>query len=981
MTELYQIHGFGCLNLEVYCPINLAKKTIVTIREKFEFPSVLVSCSCCGVTVHKDFFANLYSNNCRWAYKGMLLPEEPDGLETQWQEKGRSQGIAPFLNESFKKWKSLTIVAALQLPDDMPVLECFHCKTKDEPAYRFFKGKIFCEPCTVNILDKLKARAESQTLSQSGKTFLLSNSGNNTSPSPQRSSHMVSLNSNPSSPRSDLSPRPGANLDWLGTLSFLFQRKNVDPNVIESFVQMLAKRDQGIVCFLSNNQPLLLHIFDKLDVNQTDRVTIKAILTLLAEKTGTRSVKRMERTVYLKIFEAKFHDSGEGVTRDTTCVVIANNNEQIAKTPTIYQSEKPLFLEEFEFTDFQCSQMINSLTILVKEKQKQKSKVNVMSKATIMMSDIEATSSASSKGIDQWHKLYLTTEMDNLSNLLLGLKWIVESDVVQLQPVGLDVPTLIGKGHYFLRLNYENTTWSSNLTPKNKPNQKGKILWPPTEKVNFPTVRAANVRITVYKVLKPANVDMEKMHNTLYIETNSASILIGSVDITPTMLMENKDQEKWLNLKMRDRLERESGYSPRGTLDNKRQKGKDDSMISPRNDGLQSNSRIPRPLTLGRDAVISLDSRKTDSNDKRSQKGYDPSVPHVVGEIRLLIEDRVQYILPDKEYDDMFGLLIDDDLELTKRLALVSHGQEKQVAEALVRAFDLRGSSIYYINSIMDEEIESTEDQKVIFRANSVACKSVDMYMRLIGTSYLHYCLKDIINQIRDDSKKKTKQLSCELDPTRIDEKDEKKKAKVRERNYATLVNYCEAILNAVKLSFRYCPTNFRTIFTHVQAKIKSKWPNGDLPCHYTAPSALIWLRFFCAAILTPKAYGMIDETPSPTFARNLTLIGKTLQNLANLVEFGHKEEYMIIVNAWISNKKQDMKEFITRLCSLPDGREQIDDGTMNTLADPFALGREMSRVHHHLQEALPRMQAKHGADDPLMLKLKALLAHFESIV
>jgi hypothetical protein len=69
---------------------------------------------------------------------------------------------------------------------------------------------------------------------------------------------------------------------------------------------------------------------------------------------------------------------------------------------------------------------------------------------------------------------------------------------------------------------------------------------------------------------------------------------------------------------------------------------------------MQSNSRIPRPLTLGRDAAISFKAQdekgKTDSNDKRSKgpERLDPSVPHVVGEIRLLVEDRVQYILPDK---------------------------------------------------------------------------------------------------------------------------------------------------------------------------------------------------------------------------------------------------------------------------------------------------------------------------------------------
>jgi hypothetical protein len=57
----------------------------------------------------------LFSSGSRWAYKGVMLSDE-DGLETQWQEKGRSVGIAPFLNESLKRWKTLTIVAACMPP-------------------------------------------------------------------------------------------------------------------------------------------------------------------------------------------------------------------------------------------------------------------------------------------------------------------------------------------------------------------------------------------------------------------------------------------------------------------------------------------------------------------------------------------------------------------------------------------------------------------------------------------------------------------------------------------------------------------------------------------------------------------------------------------------------------------------------------------------------------------------------------------------
>jgi hypothetical protein len=57
------------------------------------------------------------------------------------------------------------------LPDDVPVLECFHCKAKEDANYRFFKGRTFCEACTTSILDKLKSRHESQ----SSKAFILTN--------------------------------------------------------------------------------------------------------------------------------------------------------------------------------------------------------------------------------------------------------------------------------------------------------------------------------------------------------------------------------------------------------------------------------------------------------------------------------------------------------------------------------------------------------------------------------------------------------------------------------------------------------------------------------------------------------------------------------------------------------------------------------------------------------------------------------------
>jgi hypothetical protein len=50
-----------------------------------------------------------------WAYKGFLFREDNSELETQWQEKGKSYGILPFLCEALPRWKSLTIVWSCML--------------------------------------------------------------------------------------------------------------------------------------------------------------------------------------------------------------------------------------------------------------------------------------------------------------------------------------------------------------------------------------------------------------------------------------------------------------------------------------------------------------------------------------------------------------------------------------------------------------------------------------------------------------------------------------------------------------------------------------------------------------------------------------------------------------------------------------------------------------------------------------------------
>lgn len=100
-----------------------------------------------------------------------------------------------------------------------------------------------------------------------------------------------------------------------------------------------------------------------------------------------------------------------------------------------------------------------------------------------------------------------------------------------------------------------------------------------------------------------------------------------------------------------------------------------------------------------------------------------------------------------------------DEMDVTKKLSAVVVNKERPVAEALVKAFEMRGSAPHYVKTITQNEVDSTSDPNIIFRGNTVGTKSVDMYMRLIGIPYLHYILRGTVQEIFDNGAKK----SCEV--------------------------------------------------------------------------------------------------------------------------------------------------------------------------------------------------------------------------
>lgn len=327
------------------------------------------------------------------------------------------------------------------------------------------------------------------------------------------------------------------------------------------------------------------------------------------------------------------------------------------------------------------------------------------------------------------------------------------------------------------------------------------------------------------------------------------------------------------------------------------------------------------------------------------KEGIDSWVPLVsndgkyCGSLLLRIEYIVLTILPDEHYEDLFHMLMKDNMSITKKLSTLPMQNTSCIADSLLRAFDSRKLSVHFIKELIVLEIQNTSNAEILFRSNSVATKALDLFMKLAGSEYLKKVLKPIIIEIYQGKK------SCEIDPSKC-------KYTLIGGNYKNLTNYVECILQSILISLNYCPSSFRDIFKHIREHVRKKFPK-DKNVKYIGPNGFIFLRFFCPAILNPMLFGIMNDFPSKKVNRDLTLIAKTLQNIANMSVFTTGKEFcMRVLNDFVREKIPIMKKYINRLCSpllepideLPNKRNII-------------FGREMSIIHNRLSGLLPSIK------------------------
>ncbi|XP_030853627.1 ras GTPase-activating protein nGAP isoform X2 [Strongylocentrotus purpuratus] len=319
---------------------------------------------------------------------------------------------------------------------------------------------------------------------------------------------------------------------------------------------------------------------------------------------------------------------------------------------------------------------------------------------------------------------------------------------------------------------------------------------------------------------------------------------------------------------------------------------------------------------------------------------YRVTGPNFRGEIpSLRIKARYQNIsiLPINQYSELAQYLKEHSVTLCQRLERdINVKAKEEVATSLMKILHCLGSAKEFMTEMVMNETEGIKDESLVFRANTMATKSMEAYMKLIGGKYLQDTLGDFVQYLYMTNE------DCEVDPTKV-------LTGTVVQHQESLMVMCEMACCKILNSSAAFPSDLRAIFHQLRERFTERI-NGDEVCSKLI-SGCIFLRFLCPAIMSPSLFELIQEYPNEKTSRCLTLIAKTVQALANFTKFGTKENYMKFMNEFLEREWGNMKVFLQEISSATDKSHAVK------FSGYIDLGRELALTHSLLSEALENIK------------------------
>ncbi|KAJ1342857.1 hypothetical protein BSLG_002516 [Batrachochytrium salamandrivorans] len=131
-----------------------------------------------------------------------------------------------------------------------------------------------------------------------------------------------------------------------------------------------------------------------------------------------------------------------------------------------------------------------------------------------------------------------------------------------------------------------------------------------------------------------------------------------------------------------------------------------------------------------------------------------------LGSIRIACTLVNEQILPSATYEKFLELLTEPSFIAVKTLGRIITQERDEFARSFLNLMRSLNRDREGICMLIYDEISMTEDPNIIFRGNTMATKSFDQYMKIVGADFLQITLTPLIKSVYDSGE------SCETDPT-----------------------------------------------------------------------------------------------------------------------------------------------------------------------------------------------------------------------
>ena len=296
------------------------------------------------------------------------------------------------------------------------------------------------------------------------------------------------------------------------------------------------------------------------------------------------------------------------------------------------------------------------------------------------------------------------------------------------------------------------------------------------------------------------------------------------------------------------------------------------------------------------------------------------------------IDHQLQFRIPAHKYGVLERALCRKDHLLQLALSLTCPATEQEMlAKGLVFVAVYHDFAPEMIQTVIRAEVTACLEENTLFRSNSVASKMYKFYSRIVGIKYLYHCIARVIMELEVLGQKS---IAADAKDPEDKEKDSANAVSLlnvtmeldtqmdfvtegtidTDTNLLQLQLICQKILTVLtKKTLRDIPAPLRRIFIEIDRSVSQKFP-GSIDAVYKGLGGLFFLRFVCPAITAPHVYGLLERPPNEATQRQLVLIGKVIQSIANMSPPGRKEPYMEVMGGFINSSIPRIKEFYDNL-------------------------------------------------------------------